>query len=74
MSSPMVNKETLYFYRSEKEGKYFMGFCYINTKDNSEGWSRHFESFKTRGFDFKQSKPYSGNPIGQRCILQWQNQ
>lgn len=73
MSSPVVNKDTLYFYRG-KEGKYFMGFCWLNTSNRSEGWSKYFNSFKTIGFKFKQNKPYNGNPIGQRCILQWQNQ
>lgn len=70
MSSPMVNKDTLYFYKS-KEGNYFMGFCWLNMSDRSEGWGRHFNSFKTIGFEFKQNKPYSGIPVGQRCLFQW---
>lgn len=73
MSSPMVNKDTLYFYKSDT-GKYFMGFCEFSTASTSKGWGRSYSSFKTEGFKFNQYRPYSGKPIGQRCILQWQNQ
>ena len=70
MSSPVVNKDTPYFYKSE-EGRHFMGFCEFRTASTSRGWGRLFGSFETKGFEFNQKRPYSGNPIGQRYILQW---
>lgn len=72
MSSPMVNKDTLYFF--PHHGEVILAFYYGRIDCEEQGWSRKFRSFKTKGWEWRQKAPFEGDPIGQRCILQWQNQ
>lgn len=67
MSSPMVSKDTLYHYIGDGgDGSHFLGFLYA---DKFSGWSMYLRD--GRSWQWSQSRPYKGNPIGQRCILQW---
>lgn len=66
MSSPVVNKDTLYYYVSQERGEHCLGFLY---KDKFYGWSTYIKNGRT--WEWSQTREYSGKPIGQRCILQW---
>lgn len=70
MSSPMVNKDTLYFSSEGKDGGVFIIF-YGYKDGDYHGWSRYYKSTTTKGWDWAQEKEAVYNPIGQRCLLQW---
>lgn len=70
MSSPVVNKDTLYFSTEGRKGSIFM--ILHGYKDGDyHGWSRYYCTTTAKGWDWVHEEELVSNPIGQRCILQW---
>jgi hypothetical protein len=66
-----MTNNLLYYYIYEPGNAHIIGFCYKNNPFWSEGWSRILSDTKKIGWEWTQAKPYSGNTIGARCLIQW---
>ena len=66
MSSPMVNKDTVYSYSNG----YFLCFMHTSPKESfGEGTSIRLNG--NNYFEWAGKVPKKMVPVGQRCILQW---
>jgi hypothetical protein len=66
--------DTLYYHGDGVED-YLTGeaiICFFYREGTpAKGWSRRLNDFKTRGWEWEQSKGYKGKAIGHRCLIQW---
>ena len=69
MSSPVVNKDTLYYYIST-EKDHIIGFKYERIDREDRGWSMYLRSGGCWEWGQKRLTT-EFHPVGQRCILQW---
>ena len=64
-----MNKDILYYYTTY-ERRHVVGFLYKNSYQK-EGWSMYLNTFNPKGWEWTQTSPYNGSPVGHRCLLQW---